>query len=324
MTIIATALMSISLFSTQSVDLSLYAGQPAASNGFVLEAWGGGGIEETAENAVAGPNALRIRTATFFQGGILRFSKPVSLGSYVNDPENLLAVAVYVMESRTSGGDSGGGGGLTGGGGGGGLTGGGGSSMGGGRSAGGGLTGGGGGDTGARRGKQMDNLRMILRTTDGKLSETYVPLGTGGSAVGKWRRIGVPLKSIAGFSKSNMEVEAMAFSGDSPTSFYLGEVRVVRDQTPIQGFISVTEYNIGINTELTFSASAEAGLSVVEYVWDFDASDGLQVEAIGQAVVHRFRRPSKPDQPIVVTLTIRDVFGLKQPWKGTIAVTVNP
>jgi hypothetical protein len=323
MTIIATAFLTIPFFVSQSVDLNLYAGQPSSSGGFGLEVWGGGAIEETAENAIAGPNALKIRTATFFQGGILRFEKPVALGSYANDPENLLAVAVYVMESRTasSGGESGGGG-LTGGGGG--LTGGGGSSMGGGRSAGGGLTGGGGGDAGTRRGKQMDNLRMILRTTDGKLSEAYVPLGSGGSAVGKWRRVGVPLKSIAGFSKSNKEVEAIAFAGDSPTSFYLGELRVVRDQTPIQGFISVTEYNIGINTELTFSASAEAGLSVVEYVWDFDASDGLQVEAIGQSVVHRFRKPSKPDQPFVVTLTIRDVFGLKQSWKGTVAVTVNP
>ena len=63
---------------------------------------------------------------------------------------------------------------------------------------------------------------------------------------------------------------------------------------------------------------------MLEYVWDFDDADGTQVDAIGQTVTHQFRQASAPGKKTIVTLTIRDKYGLKPPAKTTVEVLVNP
>ena len=193
--------------------------------------------------------------------------------------------------------------------------------------AGGGVSSGGGGGTSGggtvsttRPAKQMENLRVILWTTDGKATELFLPLTSAGKAAGRWVRVGIPVFAIPGFDRTNMVVDRIAVSGDARTIFYLGEVRVVTDSTPIQGFLDRTEMNLARGDEVLLTASAEGGYSVLEYAWDFDASNGVQDDANGPAVYHRFRIPGE----YMVTCTIRDKYGLKTPWTGTIKVTVNP
>ena len=169
--------------------------------------------------------------------------------------------------------------------------------------------------TGGRPVKQLENLRLVLKTSDGKFSEAVIPTG---GMVSRWRQLGIPLTVIAGFAKTNQQVTSISLAGDALTTFYLGELRVVTDMTPIQGFLPLNTLQIGRDQEHAFTGSAEAGYSVIEYAWDFNEKDGMQDDAIGQRIFHRFRIPGE----YTVTLTIRDVYGLKKPWAGKIKVTV--
>ncbi len=288
-----------------SVSLSLYGGQPADQAGISLSPWGGGGIEESGSQSIAGSHSLLVRTATFFQGGTVKFASPVPVAQYASNPENLLLVSAFVVGG--SGVPAAGGGG----------------DRAGGAMAGGGAMGGGamGGATQpAPRAKSMENLRLIIRTSDGKSAEAYYPLATATGVTDRWRRVGIPLSKIQGFAGTNKEITSISVAGDAPAAFYLGEVRVVTDQTPIQAELSSREMNLGRGQEVTLWAIAQAGFTVVEYSWDFDARDGLQDENTSQVVMHRFRVPGE----YTVTCTVRDKFGIKPPWSGTIQVTVNP
>lgn len=294
------------------VDYNIYNGTSIEALGIDLIAWGGGRVEESKDVSSAGQNSILVGTSSYFQGGILQFGSPHNLAPYVGGRENLLQISVYALEAK-SGGSSGGGGG--GGGGGAGIDSGGGGALGGGMTAG----GGGGAAAATRSAKQLDNLRLLITTTDGKTTEVLLPLNTSGSPVGRWKKVGVPLMAIPGFDATNKTIKNIAISGDAVTNFYIGEIRVVNDQTPVQGFLDVVEMNLASGDEVLLSAGGEGGFSVLEYVWDFDAKNGLQEEALGQAIYHRFRIPGE----YVVTLTVRDKFGLKKPWQGTIKVTVN-
>jgi PKD repeat protein len=70
---------------------------------------------------------------------------------------------------------------------------------------------------------------------------------------------------------------------------------------------------------VTFQARASGGATKVVYQWDFDAADGLQVDAEGRQVRFRFRKPGT----FTVTLTVRDAYGLKTPYSTTLKVVVN-
>jgi hypothetical protein len=277
--------------------------------GAKLNSWGGGKFVETKEFSLVGGNSLKVETTNLFQGGLLDLGKPVDLAGAFSGKENLLTLSVYNMSL------SGGGGGGPAGGGGGDPVGGGGGGRGGsvGLSGGGGE--GGGGTTSSQPAK-LANIRLVIRTSDGKLSEAMLPI----SSTGKWVKTGIPVSRIPGFAKTNKSISSVAVSGDAPAVFYIGEIGVYTDPTPIQGYLTNTDQNIGLGTELVLSGSAESGITPVEYVWDLDDRDGVQEDAIGQAIRHKFRVAGQ----FRVTLTIRDIYGLKKPWSSSFAVTVNP
>lgn len=294
------------------VDYSVYSGQPLATEQITLQPWGSGSAEESTERSTAGQHSIKVTTSGYFQGAVLNLGRKPDLKPYASNRENLLVFSVFPVEVQAgAGGASGGGLGA-----GGGLA----SGGGGGVSAGGGSSTGRSSASATRPTKQMENLRVLIWTTDGKATEVFLPLTSAGKAAGRWVRVGIPVAAIPRLDQTNMVVDRIAVSGDARTIFYLGEIRVVTDSTPIQGFLDRKEMNLARGDEVLLTASAEAGYSVLEYAWDFDASNGVQDDATGPAVYHRFRIPGE----YVVTCTIRDKYGLKSPWTGTIKVTVNP
>jgi hypothetical protein len=101
---------------------------------------------------------------------------------------------------------------------------------------------------------------------------------------------------------------------------YVGELRVVNDTTPITGEPNLRTLNLALGDEVAFSASGYGGSTILKYSWDFDDKDGIQEDAVGQSVRHKFRKPG----PYTVTLTISDAYGLKKAYTTTIKATVNP
>ena len=170
-------------------------------------------------------------------------------------------------------------------------------------------------------------VRMIVTTTDGKKSEAYLPIATSAGGERGWKTVAIPLQAISGFDRTNKTIKDIAFSGNATTTFYVGDLRIVNDPTPIRGeIIGRTSYNLALTDRVTFSARAEGGASVLEYDWDFDDSDGStdDVDAVGQTVIHQFREATPEGKKIRVTLTIRDKYGLKPPFKTSVEVHVNP
>ena len=304
-----------------------------------LKGWGAGTASETDELAYEGGHSIRISTRNHFSGGIIQFGSPVGLGDKFGDKNNMLRITFRPAESGTilsgggpggrgSGGPGAGGAGAAGaaggaggavppgkGGGGAGTAGGVGGAEG---PALGGRGGQGGGNTDAA--KRMEELHVIVTTSDGKKSEAYIPVTTSGSGDRGWKTVAIPLQAISGFDRTNKEVKEIAFAGDATTTFYIGDLRVVNDTTPITGEPNVRNLNLALGDYVNFVANGYGGSSILKYTWDFDEKDGVQVDATGQSVRRQFRKPGT----YTITLTIQDQFGLKQPYSTTIKAVVNP
>lgn len=317
-----TAFAGISIAGAQTV---VYAPQMSVGDQQIsLRGWGSGTIAQTDEMAYEGTNSIRVSSRNFFQGGIMAFGNPVNLASVFDDKANMLRITFQVPDRGTKLG----GGGTPGGTGGGGK--GGGTAIGGGPGGGGQLGGGGGGPLGGPQGSgtgganapavqpPLSMIRVIVRTTDGKNSEAYIPITTSGKGERGWKQVAIPLKAISGFDKTNKMVREMWFSGDSVASFYVGDIKVINDTTPISGEANIDRTNLALGDEATLTAFGYAGSSVLVFQWDFD-SDG-KIDAVGQVVKHKFRK----DGDYTITLTVSDVYGLKQPYKSQIKIHVNP
>jgi hypothetical protein len=184
----------------------------------------------------------------------------------------------------------------------------------------GGVTGGTPSQGGGTPNTALKNVRLILTTSDGKKSEVYVPVSTSGSGDRGWRSVAVPLQAVAGLGQSNKMVKEIAVSGDAVSTFYLGDLRTINDSTPITGDINYRNMNLALGDEVTLVGRGFGGSSILTYTWDFNDKDGIQVDAEGQAVKRRFRKPGD----YTITLTISDHFGLKPPYRTTAKVRVNP
>ncbi len=311
-------------------------GVPLTEQSITVKSWGGGICTETDDTAYEGTKSVRVTTRNFYQGGTFLFGKNVDLASSFSDKNNLLRITYKPLDSAT--GSTGGvGGGVRppsgGGGDGGGALGGGQGGRGGGNIPSGGSGGpglGGGGASGAA--STLKSIRMIITTTDGKRSEAILPAATSSSNDRGWKQAGIPLQAIRGFDSTNKIIKSIGFAGDVSTAFYIGDMRVLNDKTPVRGEPNFRTLQTFKNAENVFSATGFGGSSVLKYTWDFDDADGIQVDAEGQAVRYKYRIASddaanpgsiRKDGVFIVTLTISDAYGLKEPYSTQIKVKVR-
>lgn len=179
----------------------------------------------------------------------------------------------------------------------------------------------GGGGSSASATPVLRSMRLIITTTDGKKSEVYVPADTSGSADHGWSIASIPLQAITGLDLTNKTIKSVCFTGNTTATFYVGDLRIVNDTTPIRGETNIQgPMNVALGDEYTFTAHGFGGSSILKYTWDFDDKDGIQADAEGQSVLRRFRKPGN----YVITCTIADYYGLKQPYTTSFKVTVNP
>lgn len=299
---------------------TLYVGTtPAASQGLTFRSWGSGSAKETDEAAFEGTLSVRVSSRNYFQGGILVFGKPVDLASAFGDKSNLLRFALKLpLKTATSGGARGGGkGGAIGAGGDGPSTGGTASGSSGGTLAGGE---GGGAAAGASELPALSLLRIVITTSDGKKSEAMLDVSTSLADNRGWSQVGIPLAAIHGFDKSNKTVQSIAISCDALATVYVGEVKILSDATPVYGTPNHVELNLALGDEVVFRGTGSAGTTPAIFAWDFDESDGVQVDAEGAVVRRKFRKAGS----YVVTMITKDAYGLKPPHMSKIRVTVNP
>ncbi|MCS7309673.1 MAG: PKD domain-containing protein [Armatimonadetes bacterium] len=163
----------------------------------------------------------------------------------------------------------------------------------------------------------MRQMRVVVVTADGKQYEAVAPFDPPLTDQEGWFPIGVALGAFKGLSPDAQIREIRVF-GDAYGVFYVGEIRVATDATPITGDAG-EEQIVAANDLVRLEARASAGITPLRYSWDFDASDGIQEDAVGRVVTTRYRKPGE----YTVTLTVTDIYGMKKPFVATTKVTVN-
>ncbi len=311
-------LVGLVAFAMAQAPAYLYSPSRAATDqGISLVGWGSGTIVETDEAAYEGTSSIRVSTRNFFQGGLMNYSTALNLATAFQDPNNLLMFALRVPDANTTmGGSAGSPSGSPSGSSSAGSLGG---EQGDGRGAGAGGAPSSAGSSSQPVPGKFDTLRIILSTTDGKKSETYLPINSTPNAKG-WMQVGLPLKAITGFAATNQSVKSIAISGNSAAAVYIGEIRIMNDSTPIYGELLVSDMNIGTGTSVNLTASGSAGATLLKYTWSVQGTDGPAFTFEGQSIARNFRKPGT----FKVFCTISDVYGLKKPYvTNTVNIVVN-
>jgi hypothetical protein len=271
-------------------ELVLY-GSNAVGTSVILGNWGTGVCQSSTKNMLGGVQSIQITPRGLYQGGRLDFATPVDLTKWFNDPEAYLQLVVkfYDVAESSSPGTAWG------------------------------LVAPSSRIAASRTGKIVRRLQIMLFFDSGESTECQVDVNAFKPSPDAWVNVSFPFVVLKGkLDLPAYNVKRIVITGDGTEPFYIGEIRVVRDNTPIEANAG-DEKEVARNYPVVFTGSATGGASALRYSWDFDNTDGIQEEAVGETVTHRFRRAGY----FVVTLTVSDVFGLKKPAVATTRVYVN-
>ena len=165
----------------------------------------------------------------------------------------------------------------------------------------------------------IEALRIVLLTEKGQLAAEPVPFKPAIIERKEWLRIAIPLANFMGkVPKDQMKVKRMLICGDGISTFFIGQMKLVVDNSPVTAQLSVFPPESTVGREITFSAQVEAGDAQTRVTWDFDEKDGIQVEAVGEKVSKIYRKPGEYQ----VTCVVSDITGGKAPFSTTINVRV--
>ncbi|GIV09150.1 MAG: hypothetical protein KatS3mg019_1241 [Fimbriimonadales bacterium] len=322
--ILATGLLSVAL-----ADATLYAGQPAAEAGLTLRSWGAGTIEDSTETTFVGSRSIKILTRGLLSGGWIVFSSPMDIRADLNAPDKVMRFTLRFAGGGASGGAVGGGGqgappppGGPGGFGG--------PEGPGGLGAPGGPRGGSGASTQATV-SALRELRLIFETSDGKRTETMLPLQNLRTDESGWQSASMPLRAIEGLRETSGQIAKIGVFGNTTGVFYIGEIRTLSEGGAIQGYMAIQNtfgsvftsrsqerLSIAGGDELIFFGVTEGVSTPVEYRWSF-SGDPSQVDGVGNVVRRRFPRRGN----YTVHLTIADPYGIRPPTTAKIEIQVN-
>jgi hypothetical protein len=336
--------------SRKDTSVILFRGDLTPESNVRLGSWGSGQAVSSRDHVLTGDSSILLTTQGFYQGGIISFQNPVDFTEAFSNPNTYLELRVRFEGASNGGGGFGGGGrggfnGPPGGGGRNGPPGGFNGPPGGGGRNGppggfngppgglrGGAPGGGGFDPfdeeAGRNAVPFDRMRYLLRMADKTTFELVRPVSvTPSDDPGGYVTIAFPLSALLKKADGTMtpppsgdgaRLHELVIFGDKPGAFNIGEVSVVTDETPISAQ-PLDVPPVFTDDSVPFVGSAEGGASTLRYTWDFDASDGIQVDAEGRSVTHVYHKPGN----YTVTLTVSDVDGIKKPVIETVSFDVT-
>lgn len=140
-----------------------------------------------------------------------------------------------------------------------------------------------------------------------------------GAGSEQWVDVGVPLAALHfAPGAGNSPLQSITIGGNNYAVFYVGQIKLIQDQTPITCFAGDT-IAAAPGEPVTLHGIANGGVSALKYSWDFDASDGVTEQAVGQTVTTLYYKP----QDYKVTLTVSDMDGLKKPATSTVTIHVQ-
>lgn len=272
-----------------------------------LKGWGSGTIAEVGDLVYDGTRSIRISSRNYFQGGTLIFSEPRDLSAVFEDKSSMVVITIQAPELEIATEQGKGKGELS-------------TSK---KTRGESL------NVGTEAGtksveifirKVLGMVRAVITTDDGLKSEVYFDLTSSLPDSKGWLTSGVPVAAISGFEKTSKRIQSVTFSGDAVSTFYIGQMVIRKDSTPIYVEPSVRDLNVALGDTVNLYAFGSSGATKTVFEWDFDERDGIDVDAEGIVVARRFLKPGV----FTATLTARDFYNIKAPYSTKIKVTVNP
>lgn len=162
------------------------------------------------------------------------------------------------------------------------------------------------------------NLRLVLFTDKGQLVADAVPIGVLPKDEKGWVPVAVPLAAMKG-ATGVTQVRAVGVFADESEVFYLGQVRLLVDNKPVEVTVKGDPLFARTGQVVEFEASLRGGLVQPKFSWDFDRRDDLQTQALGQKVKFVFDEPGD----YIITCTVTDEAGVQPPSKAEIGVKVE-
>jgi hypothetical protein len=304
-------------------DIDIYRGESVSQKGITLSSWGSGEVGEVTDVNYNGSESLKIITQGFFQGACLTFKSPINFKPQLADSTSFLQFFMKLPEQKKNNSPYRGGRY---------------NPYAGNRNQPGNPT----RNQGNRIGENyygdnnqsqtqlvktqpLKTLRFVLITDDNKQCDFTMLTDDAKTVSDQWVSFAIPIQAIPGLSDSSANVKEIRIFGDSSATLYLGEIRILHDSTPIH-IDQQSDLTIAVNDTVNFTASADAGPTLLKYQWNFgirpggpDANGMLPADAEGKAVTCQYKKSGD----YVCTLTVSDAYGLKKPAVTKINVHVT-
>jgi len=257
-------------------EVFIFKGGSPAQDGITLGSWGSGKAVEDRERVYTGSHSVKITSGGFYAGGRMDFAQPVALFSGPVD-KSRYALFTFFFTEVTSVNPAG--------------------------------TSSYSFDVEAYSTPKASKMRFVFYSDRGDRVSIEQPMRRL-DPDDSWVRIGVPvakLKLPEGVSE--FRLKRLCVFTDVPSTFYLGEIKMMTESTPIRTEPMAFQSVVEVNEEAFFMSEADGGISPLNYSWDFDQSNGIQNEYSGQ--VARFVYTRGGD--FTATCTITDLDGIKEP-----------
>jgi hypothetical protein len=293
-------LLSLFIFWSSSLAFSapemiLYRGEKLDPNQVQLGGWGSGVALETQREFFTGSHSIEIRTDGYYSGGRIDFLQPVDITDALAEPNCYLVFTLRfrnLPEAYAYGSD-----------------------VLGAQPAFPGFPGYGGSPyspfglvPGEGTAPMTGFLRVILVVNGKKLIAEDQPVDPRRTENG-WTTVAIPLKAFSGPKiEGRALLSRILIFGDRQDTMYLGELRTVVDDEEIT-VDPLEDQVVSVGEPVELTAVASGGLATLEFVWDWDASDGIQEEAYGE--IPQPRKVYRKSGEYVVTLRVRDLNRVK-------------
>lgn len=286
-------------------DVSIYLGETAAQAGLQLTSWGSGSAKESTSEAFIGSRSIEVVTGSLFSGATISFIQPVEIAdptaiSQYDYLELMIKfkttvplgisqptpVPTWANVFKPIPGDY----------------------------------------VGfffddLPRVPRMRNLRVVMQSDTGRSVAHMGVVTTKAIDDEGWVSVALPIASFGlNQSSGGFKLRQMKISGDYSDTFWIGQIRVIKDDTPI--FVSNIEFSMDVVSAydlVVLKGEAEAGRTSLLYSWDFNAEDGIQEDATGQLVEVLYKKAGT----YTITLTAKDPDGIKQPVSRTAEIYVE-
>lgn len=271
-------------------DQILYKGQPIDGSSIMVGSWGSGQCEDTAKSGYSGSHSLKITARSLFEGGRIDFASPVDISKHFKNPNAYVQLMTKMQLDATNVEDP--------------------------------LLEGffpvDSYSTASGTRTPVSRVRLVLKPETGPSAECQVDVT--GLKIGDdgWTAISFPLSALKGKQeRADYKIKRLVISGDGSEPFYIGQIHIVTDTKPISADPGLDQF-VASNDDVMFRPHADGGAAALRYAWDFDSRDGIQEDALGEIVYHKYQKAGD----YTVTLTVSDVFGIKTSVSKTLKIEV--